>query len=55
MQPLGNYPIQIIVKGGRTTLLGVVLNQSDKQLAGVRAREVPGVFGVENELEVEKK
>jgi osmotically-inducible protein OsmY len=55
MQPFGTYPIHIIVKGGRTTLLGVVTNESDKQLAGVRAREVPGVFGVENELEVEKK
>ena len=55
LQPLGNYPIHIIVKGGRTTLLGVVLNESDKQLANVRAREVPGIFGVENELQVEKK
>ena len=55
MQPFGTYPIHIIVKGGRTTLVGVVLNSSDKQLAGVRAREVTGVFDVENELEVEKK
>ncbi len=55
MQPFGTYPIHIIVKGGRTTLLGVVANDSDKQVAGVRAREVTGVFGVENELEVEKK
>jgi hyperosmotically inducible protein len=54
MQPSGTYPIHIIVKGGRTTLLGVVNSESDKQLAGVRAREVPGVFAVENELEVEK-
>jgi osmotically-inducible protein OsmY len=56
MQPLGgNYPIHIIVKGGRTTLLGVVDNESDKILAGVRAREVPQVLGVENELEVKKE
>ena len=55
MQPFGTYPIHIIVKGGRTTLLGVVANDSDKQMAGVRAREVTGVFGVENELEVETK
>jgi len=54
MQPFGTYPIHIIVKGGRITLLGVVNNASDKQLAGVRAREIPGVFGVENELEVEQ-
>ena len=55
MQPFGTYPIQIIVKKGRTTLVGVVDNESDKILAGVRAREVPLVFGVENQLEVRKK
>jgi hyperosmotically inducible protein len=55
MQPYGTYPIHIIVKHGRTTLLGVVDNESDKTLAGVRAREVDGVFAVENELVVNKK
>jgi BON domain len=55
MQPYGTYPIHIIVKGGRTTLLGIVDNESDKTLAGVRAREVDGVFGVENELLVDSK
>lgn len=54
MQPFGNYPIHIIVKGGRTTLVGVVDSEGDKTLAGVRAREVPLVFGVENELMVRK-
>jgi hypothetical protein len=54
MQPFGNYPIHIIVKGGRTTLVGVVDNEGDKTLAGVRAREVPQVFAVENELMVRK-
>jgi hypothetical protein len=52
MQPLGAYPIHIIVKDGRTTLLGAVDNAMDKRLAEVRAREVPGVFGVENDLTV---
>lgn len=55
MQPFGTYPIHIIVKNGRTTLVGLVDNESDKILAGVRAREVPLVFGVKNELEVRKK
>jgi osmotically-inducible protein OsmY len=55
IQPLGNYPIHIVVKGGRITLLGMVGNDADKQIAGVRAREVTGAFGVENELVVEKK
>jgi hyperosmotically inducible periplasmic protein len=55
MQPLGTYPIHIIVKNGRTTLLGVVDNESDKQIAGLRAREVTGVFDVDNELVVDKR
>ena len=52
MQPVGHYPIHIIVKNGRTTLLGVVDNAGDRQIAEVRAREVNGVFGVENALQV---
>lgn len=55
MQPYGTYPIHIIVKGGRTTLLGVVDNESDKTVAGLRAREIDGVFGVENELVVNQQ
>lgn len=50
MQPFG-YPIHIIVRGGRTTLVGVVDNPADKQIAGMRAREVPGVFAVDNQLQ----
>jgi osmotically-inducible protein OsmY len=41
------------VKGGRVTLLGVVDNESDKTVAGMKARQVPGSFAVENELMVE--
>ena len=52
MQPVGIYPIHIIVKGGRTMLLGVVDSAADRQIAEVRAREVTGVFGVENGLTV---
>jgi len=52
MQPVGVYPIHIIVKNGRTMLLGVVDNAADRQIAGVRAREVTGVFEVENSLSV---
>ena len=52
IQPLGNYPIHIIVKGGRITLVGLVDNDADKQIAGVRAREVSGAFGVANEVVV---
>ncbi len=54
MEPLGDYPLHIIVKHGTITLLGVVDSEGDKTVAGMRAREVPGSFGVENELAVEK-
>jgi len=54
MEPLGDYPLHIIVRHGSITLLGVVDNESDKVVAGMRAREVPGSFGVENELVVDK-
>ena len=46
----GGYPIHIVVKGGRTTLVGAVDSAFDKQLAEVRAREVGGVFSVDNQL-----
>ncbi len=53
MQPFGTYPIHIIVKGGRTTLMGVVDSPADKTMAEIRAREVTGVFSIENELVVD--
>ena len=52
MQPIGRYPIHIVVKNGRTMLLGVVDNATDRQVAEVRAREVSGVFEVDNSLDV---
>jgi hypothetical protein len=54
-QPLGLYSIHIVVRHGQTTLYGVVDNDADKQIAEVRAREVFGVFSVENEIVVAKK
>jgi hyperosmotically inducible protein len=53
-EPLGNYPIHIIVKGGHIVLEGIVDNEMDKNLAGLRARGVSGAFSVDNELQVEK-
>ena len=55
MQPAGMYAIHIIVKNGRTMLLGVVDTAADRQLAEVRAREVSGVFEVENGLIVARQ
>jgi hyperosmotically inducible periplasmic protein len=52
MQPVGRYGIHIIVKNGRTRLLGLVDSAADRQIAEVRAREVTGVFEVENGLSV---
>ncbi len=46
-------PIHIIVKNGHVTLEGLVNNQGDKDVAGIRANGVPGVFSVENNLKVE--
>ncbi|MBI4471334.1 MAG: BON domain-containing protein [Acidobacteria bacterium] len=48
-------PIHIIVENGRATLKGIVANEMDKQLAYMRARGVPGLFDVRNELTVEKR
>jgi osmotically-inducible protein OsmY len=49
----GSQPsIRIIVKNGRVTLEGVVDNESDKSIAGLKAREVNGVFEVKNNLTV---
>jgi hyperosmotically inducible protein len=45
-------PIRIIVKNGRVTLEGVVDNEADKNLAGLRANSVPGIFSVTNNLQV---
>jgi len=45
-------PIRIIVKNGRVTLEGVVDNETDKNLAGLRANGVPGKFSVTNNLQV---
>jgi len=46
-------PIHIIVNRGHVTLEGVVDNQTDKNVAGIRANSVPGVFSVTNNLRVE--
>ena len=47
-------PIRIIVKNGNVTLVGVVDNEADKNIANIRARGVPGTFSVTNDLQVVK-
>ncbi len=56
---LSNYaiqsvaPIRIIVKSGHVDLEGIVRTQTDKDSAFIRANGVPGVFSVQNNLQVE--
>jgi hyperosmotically inducible protein len=45
-------PIRIIVKNGHVALEGVVDNDSDKNVVGIRANGVPGIFSVANNLQV---
>jgi osmotically-inducible protein OsmY len=55
---LGRYstdpadPIRIVVSNGHVTLYGAVQSEMDKNIAGIRASEVPGAFSVENKLVV---
>jgi hyperosmotically inducible protein len=48
-----NPSIHIVVKNGRVTLKGVVGGKMDRQLAYVAARNVPGVFEVNNDLTID--
>jgi hyperosmotically inducible protein len=53
---LGAVPaIRIIVKNGHITLHGVVANEGDRTIAGIRANGVPGAFSITNGLQVEKR
>ena len=48
-------PIHLIVNRGRATLKGIVANKGDAQLAYIRARGVPGLFEVKNQLVIESE
>ena len=45
-------PIRIVVDHGKVSLYGTVASTMDKQVAGIRANQVFGVFSVQNNLEV---
>jgi len=57
---LGRYasdparPIRIVVDNGKLSLYGTVDSAMDKQIAGIKANQVLGVFSVQNNLEVVK-
>jgi hyperosmotically inducible protein len=46
--------IRIVVSNGKLSLYGTVENTMDKQIAGMRANQVSGVFSVANNLVVAK-
>ena len=56
--PLDRYALQavpsihIIVSGGKVTLTGVADSEADKNIAGIKANGVSGVFSVDNQLQV---
>ena len=58
--PLDRYGLQavpsihIIVNNGKVTLVGVVDSEADKNVAGLNANGVSGVFSVDNQLQVPK-
>lgn len=47
-------PIRIVVSNGKLSLYGTVSNAMDKNIAGIRAGQVFGVFSVQNNLDVVK-
>ena len=49
-----NSPIHIIVKNGNVTLEGFVGVELDKNIAGIQANGVAGVFSVKNNLRVDE-
>jgi osmotically-inducible protein OsmY len=53
--PFGWHAIHIVVKNGNVKLTGVVDSEGDLTLAGIRANQVPGVFSVDNDLQVAGK
>jgi osmotically-inducible protein OsmY len=45
-------PIRISVQNGHVELSGVVDSKADKDMANIRANQVPGVVSVQNDLQV---
>jgi osmotically-inducible protein OsmY len=53
--PIGYHAIHIIVENGNVTLTGAVDSDGDLAIAEMRANSVPGVFSVDNDLQVASK
>jgi hyperosmotically inducible protein len=52
--PTGYHAIHIIVKNGSVILFGVVLNETDADIAEIMANGTPGAFSVVNEIVAEQ-
>jgi len=50
-----NPPIHVIVRNGDVTLEGVVNREMERNVAGILANGVPGVFSVTNNLRLDRR
>jgi hypothetical protein len=48
MEPYGNYPVHIVVKHRRVTLIGAVINMLDKDALLIRARQITNAAGIDD-------
>lgn len=55
LEPLGRYPVHIIVEHGRVRLMGMVDTAAERTAAELAARGVWGSFGVENQITVHNR
>jgi hyperosmotically inducible periplasmic protein len=53
IEPLGAFPIHVVVKNGNVLLVGIVDNKTDSDRANILANGVPGVFSVKNLLQID--
>lgn len=50
--PIGYHAIHIIVNNGNVILSGVVDSKTDADIAAIQANSTPGVFSVDNDLQI---
>ena len=48
MEPYGNYPVHIVVKHRRVTLIGSVINMLDKDALAIRARQITNASAIDD-------
>jgi hypothetical protein len=55
MEPFGNYPVHIVVKDRKVTLIGVVDNEFDKKTVLIRAGQVSHTSGLDDAVMVRSR